>query len=156
MNTYNILDFGAVADDVSNNAGVIQQAIDEAAKAGGCFIFACHEKNVTISGEGVIYGQGDKVFVDDNADNGAHECPLQVAAFRPRTTFLEDVENLTVRDGATIEDIHIHHVTGSVLKYADGLEIWGKVHFEEPYSVDKNGLYELENCTKEEIVLKEI
>ena len=445
MNTYNILDFGAVADGVTNNAKAIQQAIDEATKVGGqvivpageflsgtivlksnvdlhlekgavlisslreedildfaklfdddnactgwdggCFIFACHEKNVTISGDGVIYGQGDKVFVDDNADNGAHECPLQVAAFRPRTTFLEDVENLTVRDvtfqdaafwtlhmagcrhvlvkdikilndirganndgidpdtcqdviitgclvktgddaivlkttkpmaekygacenivinncvlysrdsglkigtethgdirnvilsdcvikdcsrgvgiwvrdGATIEDIHIHHVTGSVLKYADGvrksgptmwwgngepifidatyrnkehkypgkirnitfdhiymkaessifvageadarvenielsdlhitmcsqgtqksgyfdeqpsernvyphsipaafgrcvdgLEIRGKVHFEEPYSVDKNGLYESENCTKEEIALKKI
>lgn len=27
---------------------------------GGCFLFACHEKNITISGEGVIYGQGDK------------------------------------------------------------------------------------------------
>lgn len=70
---------------------------------GGCFLFACHEKNITISGEGVIYGQGDKVFVDDNADNGAHECPLQVTAFRPRTTFFEDVENLTVRD-VTIKD----------------------------------------------------
>ncbi len=160
-NTYNIVDFGAVADGMTNNAKAIQQAIDEATKAGGrvivpageflsgtivlksdvdlhlekgavlisslqeedildfaklfdddnactgwdggCFLFACHEKNVTISGEGIIYGQGDKVFVDDNADNGAHECPLQVAAFRPRTTFLEDVENLTVRD-VTFQD----------------------------------------------------
>lgn len=161
MNTYNILDFGAVADGVTNNAEAIQKTIDEASKNGGrviipageflsgtivlksnidfhlekgamlisslreedildfaklfeddnactgwdggCFLFACHEKNITISGEGVIYGQGDKVFVDDNADNGAHECPLQVTTFRPRTTFLEDVENLTVKD-VTFQD----------------------------------------------------
>lgn len=160
-NTYNILDYGAVADGKTNNAAAIQQAIDEASKQGGqvvipagefysgtivlksnidfhlekgavlisslqeedildfaklfdddnectgwdggCFIFACHAENITISGEGVIYGQGDKVFIDDNADNGAHECPLQVASFRPRTTFLEDVTNLTIRD-ITIKD----------------------------------------------------
>lgn len=158
---FNIRDYGAVADGMTNNAAAIQRAIDDAALKGGrvvvpageylsgtlvlksnidfhlekgavlisslteadildfaslfeddnactgwdggCFLFACHEKNITISGEGTIYGQGDKVFVDDNADNGAHECPLQVAAFRPRTTFLEDVENLTVRD-ITIRD----------------------------------------------------
>ena len=156
MNSFNILDYGAVADSVTNNADAIQQAIDAASINGGtvivppgqylsgtivlksnidfhiekgavlisslnendildfarlfdddnectgwdggCFLFACHEKNITISGEGIIYGQGDKVFFDDNADNGAHECPLNVTAFRPRTTFLEDVENLTVKD----------------------------------------------------------
>lgn len=156
MNSFNILDYGAVADAVTNNADAIQQAIDAASINGGtvivppgqylsgtivlksnidfhiekgavlisslnendilnftrlfdddnectgwdggCFLFACHEKNITISGEGIIYGQGDKVFFDDNADNGAHECPLNVTAFRPRTTFLEDVENLTVKD----------------------------------------------------------
>ena len=158
---YNILDYGAVADGITNNASAIQKAIDEAtihggqvivpagnflsgtiilksnvdfhlemgavlisslkkedildfAKLfdddnettgwdGGCFIFACHEENITISGQGTIYGQGDKVFFDDNADNGAHECPLNVTAFRPRTTFLEDVTNLTVKD-ITIKD----------------------------------------------------
>lgn len=156
MNSFNILDYGAVADAVTNNADAIQQAIDAASINGGtvivppgqylsgtivlksnidfhiekgavlisslnendildfarlfdddnectgwdggCFLFACHEKNITISGGGIIYGQGDKVFFDDNADNGAHECPLNVTAFRPRTTFLEDVENLTVKD----------------------------------------------------------
>lgn len=158
---YNIMDFGAVADGVTNNAAAIQQAIDLATVQGGqvvipagyflsgtivlksnidfhleagavlisslkeedimdfaklfeddnqttgwdggCFLFACNEENITISGEGIIYGQGDKVFFDDNADGGAHECPLNVTAFRPRTTFLENVENLTVKD-ITIKD----------------------------------------------------
>lgn len=88
-----ILDFAKLFDDDNACTGW----------DGGCFLFACHAENVTISGEGVIYGQGDKVFIDDNADMGAHECPLQVTAFRPRTTFLEDVENLTIRD-ITIKD----------------------------------------------------
>lgn len=158
---YNILDFGAVADGKTNNAGAIQAAIDKAcikggrvlipageflsgticlksnidfhleagarlisslnpedivdfAKLfeddnrdtgwdGGCFLFACHEKNITISGNGVIYGQGDKVFFDDDTDGGFHESPLNVTAFRPRLSFLEDVKNLTIRD-ITIED----------------------------------------------------
>ena len=158
---FNILDYGAVPDGITNNAQAIQKAIDEASGMGGqvvvpagrflsgtlvlkshidlhlekgavligslkeedildfaklfdddndctgwdggCFLFACHEKDITISGEGEIWGQGEKVFFDDNADNGAHECPLQVTAFRPRTTFLEDVEDLTIRD-ITIRD----------------------------------------------------
>ena len=112
---YNVLDFGAVADGVTNNAAAIQRAIDEAtirggkviipsgrflsgtltlksnvelyletgallisslnpadildfAKLfsddnretgwdGGCFLFACHEENITIAGNGTIYGQ---------------------------------------------------------------------------------------------------
>ncbi len=70
---------------------------------GGCFLFACNEKNITISGTGTIYGQGDKVFFDDDTDGGYHESPLNVTAFRPRTTFFENIENLTVRD-ITIQD----------------------------------------------------
>lgn len=160
-NIYNIKQYGAVGDGVTNNAKAIQKAINEASQTGGivvippgeflsgtlvlksnidfhlekgavlisslkeedivdfaklfeddnkctgwdggCFLFASHEKNITISGGGVIYGQGDKVFIDDNADQGAKECPLQVTSFRPRTTFLEDIENLTIRD-ITIQD----------------------------------------------------
>lgn len=158
---YNILDYGAVPDGVTNNAQAIQRAIDAASEMGGrvvvpagrflsgtlvlksnidlhleagatlisslreedimdfaklfeddnrdtgwdggCFLFACHGENITISGEGTIYGQGDRVFFDDNADQGAHECPLNVTAFRPRTTFLEDITNLTIKD-ITIQD----------------------------------------------------
>ena len=65
---------------------------------GGCFLFARHGKNIQISGSGTIDGQGRLVFEDDNADNGFHECPLFVTGFRPRTSFLEDIENLTIQD----------------------------------------------------------
>ena len=35
MKQYNILDYGAIADGVTNNAAAIQQAIDEASAEGG-------------------------------------------------------------------------------------------------------------------------
>ena len=154
-NVFNILDYGAVADGVTNNAPAIQAAIDAATVCGGqvivpsgeflsgtivlksnidfhlcpgavliaslseddvkefdelrgsnemacwkggCFMFAKDECNVTVSGPGTIYGQGDKVFFDDDADGGFHECPLNVTAFRPRTTFFENVRNLTIKE----------------------------------------------------------
>lgn len=93
LNEKDILDFAKLFEDDNECTGW----------DGGCFLFASHEKNITISGNGTIYGQGDKVFFDDDVDNGFHECPLNVTAFRPRTTFLEDVENLTVKD-VTIKD----------------------------------------------------
>ena len=38
------------------------------------------------------------MFEDDGADGGLGECPKNVImADRPRTTYFEDVENLTVR-----------------------------------------------------------
>lgn len=60
---------------------------------GGFFLGASHAKNVTISGMGTIYGQGDKVFLDKNVDNGFHECPKFCEAFRPRMMLFEAVEN---------------------------------------------------------------
>lgn len=70
---------------------------------GGCFLFARHEEDITISGDGTIDGQGRLAFWDDDADDGFHECPLAVKGFRPRMSFLEDVKKLTVRD-VTFED----------------------------------------------------
>ena len=149
---YSILDYGAVADGITNNRENIQAAIDACSVSGGrvvippgrflsgslkllsnvelhlengavlisslnpediipyaeeleggCFLYAGHEKNVVISGEGIIDGQGRLVYVDDDADNGYHECPLAVHGFRTRMSYLEDVENLTVR-GVTFCD----------------------------------------------------
>lgn len=153
---YNILDFGAVSDGVTNNASAIQAAIDactltggrvlmpagsflsgslvlrsnvdlhlengavliasgksgdmldfsknfeddneDTGWEGGCFLFAQHEKNITISGTGTIDGQGRLYFYDDDSDGGFHEAPLNVIGNRPRMSFLEDIERLTVKD----------------------------------------------------------
>lgn len=70
---------------------------------GGCFLCAFHEEDISITGNGTIYGQGDKVFFDEDMDEGFHECPKSCAAFRPRTTFFEDVKHLTV-EGITFKD----------------------------------------------------
>ena len=65
---------------------------------GGCFLFALHEKNIAITGTGVIDGQGRKVFFDDDPEHAYEGSPLAVTGFRPRMSYLEDVENLTVSD----------------------------------------------------------
>ncbi len=65
---------------------------------GGCFLFALHEKNIAITGTGVIDGQGRKVFFDDDPEHAFEGSPLAVTGFRPRMSYLEDVENLTVSD----------------------------------------------------------
>lgn len=65
---------------------------------GGSFLFALHEKNIAITGTGVIDGQGRKVFFDDDPEHAFEGSPLAVTGFRPRMSYLEDVENLTVSD----------------------------------------------------------
>lgn len=70
---------------------------------GGFFLGARGASNVTISGLGVIDGQGDKVFEDLNEDNGFHECPKVCSAFRPRMMLFEAVTNFVVRD-VTLKD----------------------------------------------------
>lgn len=65
---------------------------------GGCFLFALHEKNIAITGTGVIDGQGRKVFFDDDPEHADEGSPLAVTGFRPRMSYLEDIENLTVSD----------------------------------------------------------
>nr|MCR4635680.1 glycoside hydrolase family 28 protein [Butyrivibrio sp.] len=65
---------------------------------GGCFLYACHEKNIAITGYGIIDGQGRMAYFDDEPEDSLHECPLNVRGFRPRMSFLEDIDNLTVSD----------------------------------------------------------
>lgn len=89
--------------DMKDYTGGYQDDNRDSGWEGGCFLYACHERDITISGDGVIDGQGALVFYDDDADHGKHECPLNIRGFRPRMTFLEDVENLTVK-GVTFRD----------------------------------------------------
>ena len=162
MNTYNIINYGAIADGTTNNAQAIQNAIDECNQngggrvyipsgeflsgsiqlksnvdlylefgavlisslqeddiddfmtdveddnettgwEGGCFLGAIHAENISLSGDGVIYGQGDKVFFDDGADGGYAESPLCVTNFRPRLILFEDIKNLSIKD-ITLKD----------------------------------------------------
>lgn len=70
---------------------------------GGCFLFALHERNVAITGEGIIDGQGRFYYKENDADGGLGECPLTVTSARPRMSYLEDVQNLTVQ-GVTFKD----------------------------------------------------
>ena len=91
---------------------------------GGFFLGASHAKNVTISGMGTIYGQGDKVFLDKDVDNGFHECPKFCEAFRPRMMLFEAVENFTVRD-VTLKDAAFWtlHMAGCQNVRIDGIKI---------------------------------
>ena len=92
---------------------------------GGCFLCALHEHDISILGEGTIYGQGDQVFYDDGADGGIGECPKNVRIEdRPRTTYFEDVENLTVR-GITFRDAAFWtlHMAGCRHVLVDGIRI---------------------------------
>ena len=111
------IDFAAEFDDDTENSGW----------TGGCFLFARHAENITIEGSGTIYAQGDKVFYDDGADGGLGECPKNVhvpAWERPRTTFFEDVENLTVK-GVTFRDAAFWtlHMAGCRHVLVDGVRI---------------------------------
>lgn len=71
---------------------------DGSAEVSGYFVGAVHAKNVALTGQGCLNGQGWRVMTDDGADGGFHECPLMTEGFRPRLTYFEDVEDLTVRD----------------------------------------------------------
>lgn len=88
MNTGDMIDFSRDFSDDNEDTGW----------EGGCFLFAQHEKNISISGTGTIDGQGRLSFYDDDSDGGFHEAPLNVRGLRPRMSFLEDIQNLTVKD----------------------------------------------------------
>ncbi len=88
LNEADMIDFSKDFDDDNDDTGW----------EGGCFLYACHERNITISGTGIIDGQGREVFFDDEPEGALKECPLNVKGFRPRMSFLEDIENLTIMD----------------------------------------------------------
>lgn len=128
MVDYNILTYGAKPDGITNNREAIQKAIDECNSGGGGRIVIPNgnflsgtlilKSNIDLHLESGAYlissiQQEDlidfaKNFEDDNKDIGweggcflcaFHECPLNIRTeLRPRTTFFEDIKNLTVKD----------------------------------------------------------
>lgn len=112
-------------ENIIDFAGNIEDPNEDIGWEGGCFLCAFHGENISITGEGCIYGQGDRVFYDDNADGGIHECPKNVRIEeRPRTTFFEDIDNLTVR-GITFRDAAFWtlHMAGCRNVIVDGVRI---------------------------------
>jgi polygalacturonase len=92
---------------------------------GGCFLCAFHARDISITGSGVIYGRGDQIFYDDGADGDFHECPENVRTEkRPRLTFFEDIQNLTVT-GVTFRDAAFWtlHMAGCRCVLIDGIRI---------------------------------
>ena len=70
---------------------------------GGFFLGALNGEDISVSGEGTIDGQGERVFSDSNADRGAHECPFACAPFRPRMMLFENIRNLRIT-GVTLRN----------------------------------------------------
>ena len=70
---------------------------------GGFFLGGRDAQDVTISGCGVIDGQGDRVFSDGNVDAGFHECPYRCAPFRPRMVLFENIRGLHI-SGVTLKN----------------------------------------------------
>lgn len=97
---------------------------DGAKEDSGYFIGALHAKNVSLTGDGEIYGQGYKVMRDDGADGHWKECPLMVEGFRPRLTYFEDVENLRI-ENVTFRDSALWtlHMAGCRRVKVQGIQI---------------------------------
>ena len=110
--------------DMQDLTGAYQDDNKDSGWEGGCFLHACHIRNLTISGAGIIDGQGCKIYYEDDADNGLKECPMNIRGFRPRMTFLEDVENLTIQD-VTFRDAAFWtlHMAGCRNVRIDGIKI---------------------------------
>jgi len=70
---------------------------------GGFFLGGRDACDMTVSGTGVIDGQGGRVFTDADVDAGFHECPKRCAPFRPRLVLFENIEGLSIRD-VTLKD----------------------------------------------------
>ncbi len=98
--------------------------ISDLNETSGFFLYAKDEKNITISGQGEIDGQGRLRFEDDGADGGYGECPFNVTGTRPRTSFFENIENLTVKN-ITFYDAAFWtlHMAGCKNVLIDGIRI---------------------------------
>ena len=98
------------------------ELISDLGETSGYFLYADNEKNITISGEGRVDGQGRLRFEEDGADGGYGECPLNVTGDRPRTSFFENIENLTVRN-ITFYDAAFWtlHMAGCKTVFIDGI-----------------------------------
>lgn len=211
MREYNIVEYGAVADGVTNNAKAIQKAVDLCSQQGGgrvtipageflsgtiqlksnvdlhlemgavlisslrqediddfltqveddnmttgweggCFLGAIHAKNISLSGDGTIYGQGEKVFFDDGADGGYAESPLCVAEFRPRMILFEDIENLSIK-GITLKDAAFWtlHMAGCRHVRIDNIRILNDVRGANNDGIDPDSCQDviISNCIVE-------
>lgn len=109
-NTELYLDYGAELISSLSPEEILSFPAEEGGNAvdgwnGGFFIGARDAQHVTISGHGVINGQGNLVFYDADVDNGFHECPLRTEKFRPRLMLFENIDclnisEITLRDAA--------------------------------------------------------
>ena len=87
ISSHNRADYPGVNEDMDNDSNELP-----------CLIGAKHAHDVAITGFGKIDGRGRLINYNDHADNGFEECPLAFKGFRPRTSLLEDIDRLTVRD----------------------------------------------------------
>ena len=104
------------------------EAPDGADEDCGYFLGAFHCRDIAITGQGIIDGQGSRIMKDDGADGGLHECPVIPTGFRPRLTFFEDVENMRI-EGVTFRDSShwTLHMAGCRLVRIQGIHILNNV-----------------------------
>jgi hypothetical protein len=62
------------------------------------FIGATGVQNASVTGRGIIYGQGELTMIDDHSDGGFDESPLAFTNFRPKLMLFCNCENLLIRD----------------------------------------------------------
>lgn len=90
----------------------------------GSFLYACYGEDIAITGTGTIDGRGREVYFDDDTDGGFHESPLAVKGFRPRTSYLEDIDGLTVKDITFFDSCFwTLHMAGCRNVLVDGIRI---------------------------------
>jgi hypothetical protein len=62
------------------------------------FIGAAGAHSASITGRGVIYGQGELTMIDDHSDGGFDESPLAFTEWRPKLLLFYNCENLLIQD----------------------------------------------------------